>query len=364
MKTIFSVSYRQPRKGYTLIEFIALLIIIAIVIGMLIPAVQAAREASRRNRCTNNLKEIGRSIHEFHQSQKALPPICLFVHRPAIFSLLLPYLHYQELYDKMVADGHFRKAEAHADPKVVISDRKWFVGLEPAEKAAFASITTFLCPNRHQAPAMTLDLNVMCAGPLADYAGLVVTIDGKRAEWHHFSAIGANERYRRNFEVSPLRLPTLAFCPELEKPGSTAGHSRSIMNWSFTDKMDRWADGTSNQFIFAEKHIPKWAINGDTTEKASWDGGWHCVFFATSAGNTARLVPLKGNLRGFNQEWPPPNQKFENQDELQHLIGSAHPGILANVLVGDGSVRPLWLDMEPEMIWRLTHVKGIAIELP
>ena len=365
MTTICPASRLHARKGYTLIEFVALLIIIAIGIGMLIPAIQAAREASRRSRCTNNLKEIGRGIHEFYQSQKGLPPICIFGLRPTIFSLLLPHIQQQELYEKMVADGHFRKAEMRLDPNVVPCDPHWFNSLNPEEKNAFSSVTTFLCPNRHQAPAMTPEgMLERCAGPLADYAGLIVTIDGQYQGWHLFSEVRNDERYMQNFEASPLRRPQLEFHPEQEDPGMASHHCRSITNWFFTDSMDRWQDGASNQFIFAEKHIPEWALGGDTTEKSLWDGGWHGVYYANAVGNTARHVPLRGDLGSINRKLPAPTQDIVTLSELQHSIGSMHPGILANVLVGDGAVRPLWLNMKPELIWRLTHVKGIAIELP
>ncbi len=99
----------QPHsRGFTLIELLVVIAIIGILVGLLLPAVQAAREAARRMQCASNLKQLALALHSYHTAQRTFPPAASFpageIYQTSVnfgpnwVILVLPYLEEQQLY--------------------------------------------------------------------------------------------------------------------------------------------------------------------------------------------------------------------------------------------------------------------------
>jgi len=92
----------RQRSGFTLIELLVVIAIIGVLIALLLPAVQAAREAARRTQCINNLKQIGLAIQTYHDSVRSLPPGASDMRNGwqqwSALAMLLPFLEQAPLY--------------------------------------------------------------------------------------------------------------------------------------------------------------------------------------------------------------------------------------------------------------------------
>lgn len=135
---------RKRGAGFTLVELLVVIAIIGILIALLLPAVQAAREAARRAQCTNNLKQIGLALHNFHDTYQRLPAACydpLFAQpansanypnnrgRWGFTTLILPYIEQRQIYDDLMQN---------------------YMGIQPpwaANTVTRAWINTYICPS-------------------------------------------------------------------------------------------------------------------------------------------------------------------------------------------------------------------------
>src|SRR5436190_16136354 len=96
-------SRHHSRAGFTLIELLVVIAIISVLIALLLPAVQSAREAARRVQCVNNLKQIGLALHNYFESRNALPGADMVFNGTELSALsqVLPFLEQSSVYNSI-----------------------------------------------------------------------------------------------------------------------------------------------------------------------------------------------------------------------------------------------------------------------
>ncbi|QDU62859.1 hypothetical protein Pan216_37320 [Planctomycetes bacterium Pan216] len=124
---------RESRRAFTLVELLVVIAIIGVLVSLLLPAVQQAREAASRAQCANNLKQLGVALHNYHESHRVMPPGVLgivnassgsntLVYPITWMPMVLPYMDQHQLYDRIVPDIEAgRSAHSFAERKQVVS---------------------------------------------------------------------------------------------------------------------------------------------------------------------------------------------------------------------------------------------------
>ncbi len=123
------------KAGFTLVELLVVIAIIGILIALLLPAVQAAREAARRSSCANNLKQVGLALHNYHDTFKKFPPHSLSANRIAWTVHILPFLEQQPLYDQFDFTRRYNQ-----NPNTILAMTRVSAYLCPSVKSPRTSI--------------------------------------------------------------------------------------------------------------------------------------------------------------------------------------------------------------------------------
>jgi prepilin-type N-terminal cleavage/methylation domain-containing protein len=317
----------QYRLGFTLVELLVVIAIIGILVALLLPAIQAAREASRRSSCFNNLRQLGLACHMFESANKVFPTAGGAVEQyfnPTELSKaaygyegaswmyqILPHIEQKTLYD-------LRRGDGGANAGFTLT------GLSEVQ------VSLFNCPSRSARFAI-IGIDVYA---LNDYAGVM-------ASW---SDPGWNGFAWQTSVAPKVGEQTVVWTGILAKGGQVNKSSTPPQVWKFgTVGFKSIEDGASHTILLAEKSVaaqhytipssnpwPYWEVYGYYTG-ADWPV--MRMFGARTRGpaSTSPEVPILGD----NQSRSPPAAST-----AEFGFGSAHPGVLCAVF-GDGGTRSI-----------------------
>jgi prepilin-type N-terminal cleavage/methylation domain-containing protein/prepilin-type processing-associated H-X9-DG protein len=302
-------------RAFTLVELLVVIAIIGVLVALLLPAVQAAREAARRTQCVNHLKQIGIATHNYHDTYNALPNS----RRDANYTwltVLLPYVEQSAIYDKwnLVTNNFYVQT-----PEVMA-----------------AKVNVYFCPSRRtsgtakisQEPRDNTTSPLYQVAP-ADYAictGDSAVNNGDYWQWNGVQtpANGVGVIWNGNMSTTPAVLPG--------GPAFKVTAMREV------------TDGTSNTFLVGDKHIYQKGLNNPSYG----DGG--C--FNGDKGHSHRAVGTTIPL----SKGP--------ADATARAFGSWHPGVTNFVMV-DGSVRSVSNSTNPQLLgWLAGKDDGQVAILP
>jgi prepilin-type N-terminal cleavage/methylation domain-containing protein len=320
------------RRAFTLVELLVVIAIIATLIGLLLPAVQTAREAARRSACSNNLKQIGIGCLMHESARKTLPPG--FVRSKAagtgafqkrgLFSLILPYFEEKQIYDQIVFD---------------------YSGSPLTDPARNQVVSSYICPTYPHPKITTTSVGA------ADYEnGAMVTYGGCGGAYMNPSEsappclIGSYPDNGAFYLSGPGTLAGTAPCGGA--PGSPiTGVGRQLKQVK---------DGTSKTFMVGEYcHRDYLVSRGGLQPPPGNMRPWYLAGNQTSE----TTVPQIYHVKEFELT-PNSFQTYTNAGGLNKLpMGSYHQGLTMFSMV-DGSVRSVSDNIERLVYQKFATVNG------
>jgi prepilin-type N-terminal cleavage/methylation domain-containing protein len=309
----------RTRTGFTLVELLVVIAIIGVLVALLLPAVQTAREAARRTQCSNNLKQIGLGFQNFHDTFHFLPPYRIRDRYATWAVVILPYVEQQNVFQQWdILDEYYNQKADVVQAQV----RSYYC---PSRRKPMLSQTGTLpgFPNAHgddRNPPST-----PFPGALSDYA--VSTV-----------ACGPDPNTGANV------------CPSYNAsaPGaiidgeSVVASGSKLASWKGLTRLAMITDGTSNTFMVGEKHVRKGFFGWIQTADGNTLWGDGSIYNGDQGQCVARRAG-PGSLLALNQ-----NASSGN------LFGSSHPGIVQFAFV-DGSVRIVPVAASGDVLRRLVR---------
>jgi prepilin-type N-terminal cleavage/methylation domain-containing protein/prepilin-type processing-associated H-X9-DG protein len=311
---------RRPR-GFTLIELLVVIAIIAVLIGLLLPAVQKVREAASRSSCQNNLKQLGLAVHTYHDGSGSLPPERIDANYATWFVLIMPYIEQ----DNVARTWRF--------------DEPYF---QQSDVARTTQVKVFYCPSRRAPTQLSVVeyVNPDDAGPPPD--STPPTDPRFVAANHPAGALGDYAANLGDMRGTP-NIPESQQWPSVNANGAIIrGTALAGGGFRSNTKLASISDGTSNTFLAGEKHVPLGMFGrAKVGDSSIYNGVW-----GTYSGRVAGVEdPLAQSpydvtpSRGGNAFYC---RKF----------GSVHPGVVQFVFC-DGSVKPIRTNIDPDNLRRL-----------
>ena len=357
--------------GFTLVELLVVIAIIGVLIALLLPAIQAAREAARRMQCSNHLKQHGIAIHNFHDTYKGLPPVGMGLTGVSWYPFILPFMEQENLYLMMTNASYANNSgwRVVCENGVSLRANSWFDGvvntganpgvpLSEQEQTAFGSIPIVKCPSRRSGVQLVVEKGGTAtvpynAGPTGDYTSPSVNHQDASAPRGWNRLVQGERDAIHDLYSGPLRAPIYQ---------SYSGTTPDYNTWMPRDTFAYWADGTSNQIVVGERHIPLNRIGICSVAASGYDCSilWAQVDYKDST----TLMPqgYKSNagalVAGYALEKDPyrdPNPPGTGAPLGSYGFGSAHPGI-CQFLLGDSAVVSIPVTVPAIVLTRLACV--------